>query len=177
MYTGREKELSLVPLYEPPVALRAMQNTTIAKGHMVRVAVSGGKAMTNGTWTVERVFTTSRELNLACSIYDHPETANEFSLLVCNWGAEDIHVAKGALLAQAFAMSKIKIVEAERASEISDFDKFEKAMALYQKLQRSDAKTVYASVESYEEFFNDTKIQPRHRPSLRCFVEASGTEP
>ena len=31
-------------------------------------------------------------------------------------------------------------------------------MALYQKLQRSNAKTVYASIESYEEFFNDTKI-------------------
>ena len=31
-------------------------------------------------------------------------------------------------------------------------------MALYQKLQQSDAKTVYALVESYEEFFNDTKI-------------------
>ena len=31
-------------------------------------------------------------------------------------------------------------------------------MALYQKLQRNDAKTVYASVESYKEFFNDTKI-------------------
>ena len=54
-----------VPLYEPPVALRAMQNTTIAKGHMVYVAVSSGKVMTNGTWTVERVFTTSGELNLA----------------------------------------------------------------------------------------------------------------
>ena len=38
-----------VPLYEPPVALRAMQNTTIAQGHKVRVAVSGGKVMTNGT--------------------------------------------------------------------------------------------------------------------------------
>ena len=125
---------------------------------MVCVAVSGGKVMTNGTWTVERVFTTSAELNLACSIYDHPETANKFSLLVCNWGAEDIHVAKGGLLAQAFAISKIKIVEAEKALEISNFDKFEKAMALYQKLQRSDAKTVYASVESYKEFFNDTKI-------------------
>ena len=31
-------------------------------------------------------------------------------------------------------------------------------MALYQKLQQNDAKTVYASVESYEEFFNNTKI-------------------
>ena len=41
-----------VPLCEPPVALRAMQNTTIAKGLMVRVAVSGGEAMTNGNWTV-----------------------------------------------------------------------------------------------------------------------------
>ena len=61
-------------------------------------------------------------------------------------------------MAQAFAISKIKIVEVEKASEISDFDKFEKAMALYQKLQQSNAKTVYASVESYEEFFNDTKI-------------------
>ena len=126
---------------------------------MVRVAVSGGKVMTNGTWTVERVFTTSGELNLACSIYDHPELANEFSLLVCNWGAEDIHVAKGGLLAQAFAISEIKIVEAEKALEITDFDKFEKAMALYQKLQRSNAKTVYALVESYEEFFNDTEDQ------------------
>ena len=135
-----------VPLYEPPVALRAMRNTTIAKGHMVCVAFSGGKAMTNGTWTVERVFTTSGELNLACSIYNHPETANEFSLLVCNWGAEDIHVAKGGLLAQAFAISKIKIVEAEKASEISDFNKFEKAMDLYQKLQQSNARTVYALV-------------------------------
>ena len=101
---------------------------------MVRVAVSGGKAMTNRTWTVERVFTTSRELNLACSIYDHPKTANKFSLLLCNWGAEDNHVAIGGLLAQAFAISEIKIVEAERASDISDFDKFKKAMALYQKL-------------------------------------------
>ena len=135
-----------------------MLNTAIAKGHMVRVAVSGGEVMTNRTWTVERVFTTSGELNLACSIYDHPEPVDKFSLLVCYWGAGDIHVAKGGLLAQAFAISKIKIVEAEKASEISDFDKFEKAMALYQKLQRSDAKTVYASVESYEEFFNDTKI-------------------
>ena len=36
-----------VPLYEPPVALRAMQNTTIAKGHMVCVAVSSGKVMTS----------------------------------------------------------------------------------------------------------------------------------
>ena len=125
---------------------------------MVCVAVSGGKAMTNGTWTVERVFTTSGELNLACSIYDHPETANEFSLLVCNWGAEDIHVAKGGLLAQAFAISEIKIVEVEKASEITDFEKFEKAMDLYQKLQQSNARTVYASVESYKEFFNDTKI-------------------
>ena len=73
-----------LPLYEPPVALRAMQNTTIAKGNMICIAVSGGKVMTNGTWTVERVFTTSGELNLACSIYDHPEQANKFSLLVCN---------------------------------------------------------------------------------------------
>ena len=31
-------------------------------------------------------------------------------------------------------------------------------MDLYQKLQRSNARTVYALVESYEEFFNDTKI-------------------
>ena len=102
-----------VPLYEPLVVLRAMQNTTIAKGHMVRVTVSGGKVMTNGTWTVERVFTTSGELNLACSIYNHPEPANNFSLLLCNWGAGDIHVAKSGLLAQAFAISEIKMVEAE----------------------------------------------------------------
>ena len=61
-------------------------------------------------------------------------------------------------MAQAFAISEIKIVEAEKALEISDFDKFEKAMALYQKLQQSNAKTVYALVESYKEFFNDTKI-------------------
>ena len=61
-------------------------------------------------------------------------------------------------MAQAFAISKIKIVEAEKASEISDFNKFEKAMDLYQKLQLSNAKSVYASVESYEEFFNNTKI-------------------
>ena len=61
-------------------------------------------------------------------------------------------------MAQAFAISEIKIIEAEKASEISDVDKFEKAMALYQKLQQSDARTVYASVESYEEFFNGTKI-------------------
>ena len=69
---------------------------------------------------------------------------------------EDIHVAKDGLLAQAFAISEIKEVEAETALEISDFDKFKKAMALYQKLQWNDAKTVYASVESYKEFFNDT---------------------
>ena len=56
------------------------------------------------------------------------------------------HWAKEVL----FAISEIKIVQAEKASEISNFDKFEKAMALYQKLQRSDAKTVYALVESYE---------------------------
>ena len=98
---------------------------------MFCVASSGGKVMTNTTWTVERVFTTSGELNLACSIHDHPEPANKFSLLVCNWEAEDIHVAKGGLLAQAFAISEIKIVEAEKASEISDFNKFKKAMALY----------------------------------------------
>ena len=131
-----------------------MRNTTIAKGLMVCIAVSGGKVMINGTWTVERVFMTSGELNLACSIYNHPEPANEFSLLICNWGAEYIHVAKGGLLAQALAISKIKEVEAETASEISDFDKFKKAMALYQKLQQNDAKTV-------EEFFNDTKINKK----------------
>ena len=61
-------------------------------------------------------------------------------------------------MAQAFAISKIKIVEVEKASEISGFDKFEKAMALCQKLQQIDATKVYASVESYEEIFNDTKI-------------------
>ena len=61
-------------------------------------------------------------------------------------------------MAQAFAISKIKIVEVEKASEITNFEKFEKAMDLYQKLQQSNARTVYASVESYEEFFNDTNI-------------------
>ena len=147
-----------VPLYEPPIALRAKRDTTIAKGHMIRVAVSGGKVMKNGTWTVERVFITSGELNLACSVYEHPEPAAEVSLLVCNWGVEDIHVAKGGLLAQAFAISEIKEIKTETESSIPDFSQFEEAMALYQKLQQNDAKTVYASLESYEEFFNDTKI-------------------
>ena len=55
-------------------------------------------------------------------------------------------------------ISEIKILEVEKASEITDFEIFQKAMDLYQKLQRSNARTVYASVESYEEFFNDTMI-------------------
>ena len=53
--SASRSQRNICTLYEPLVALRAMQNTTIAKGHVVCVAVSGGKAMTNGTWTVERV--------------------------------------------------------------------------------------------------------------------------
>ena len=60
-----------VPLYEPPVALRAMRDTTIAKGRMIRVAISSGKVMINRTWTVERVFTTSGELNLMFVVSGH----------------------------------------------------------------------------------------------------------
>ena len=36
-----------VPLYKPPVALRAMRDTTIAKSHMICVTVSGGEVMIN----------------------------------------------------------------------------------------------------------------------------------
>ena len=51
---------------------------------MIRVAVSGGKNMRNGCWTIERVFTTSGELNLACSVYEHWPDAEEVTLFVCN---------------------------------------------------------------------------------------------
>ena len=80
------------------------------------------------------------------------------TLLVCNWGADDVHIAKGGLLAQAFAVSEIKVVEQETGTGGESFEKFEVAMALYQKLLHCDAKTIYSSVESYEEFFNDAKI-------------------